>query len=209
MVPVHNALRNPIHSVFTPRIVPKTIRTQASAQPTGAAASTGTGGTTVTTIATAGGAATATSPAADVSDPAADFKALFGGHVSSATSNATTPQAPPAPSNPTLQSVFGASPYVSNPGGVAPNGVTYSYNPTYFATRATAEKLAQMYGGTVVEANAITPYGPFQQNQMNEMIRFPNGNVVNAGILASYFDRGWPQDQINIAIAGEINQIPT
>ena len=51
MVPVHNALRNPIHSVFTPRIVPKTIRTQTSAQPTGAAASTGTGGTTVTTIA--------------------------------------------------------------------------------------------------------------------------------------------------------------
>jgi hypothetical protein len=105
--------------------------------------------------------------------------------------------------------VFGSNPYITNPGGTAPNGVTYSYNPTYFATRATADKLAQMYGGTVVEMNAITPYGPFQQSHANEMIRFPNGNVVNAGILASYFDRGWSRDQINQAIAGEINSFPT
>jgi hypothetical protein len=60
----------------------------------------------------------------------------------------------------------------------------------------------------VVEKNAITPCGPFQQNQMNQMIEFPNGNVVNAGILASYFDRGWSQPEIDSAIAGEIRQIP-
>jgi hypothetical protein len=61
---------------------------------------------------------------------------------------------------------------------------------------------------TVEEANAITPYGPFKQNQMNEMIRFPNGNVVNAGILASYYNRGYTQDQIDTAIAAEIRVIP-
>jgi hypothetical protein len=104
--------------------------------------------------------------------------------------------------------MFGSNQYVSNPGGMAPNGVTYGYNPTYFATRATADKLAQIYGGTVVEMNAITPYGPFQQNQMNEMIKFPNGNVVNAGVLASYYDHGWSQEQVNSAISAEINVIP-
>jgi hypothetical protein len=181
MVPVRNAMRIPIHSVMTPRLVPKTVRKEMPA--------TGTG-------------STPTTPAVNA-DPAANFKSLFGHAVA-------TPAAaePPKPALPTLQSVFGGNPYVSNPGGMAPNGVTYGYNPTYFATRATADKLAQMYGGTVVEMNAITPYGPFQQNQMNQMIRFPNGNVVNAGVLASYFDRGWTQDRIDGAIAGEINQIP-
>jgi hypothetical protein len=110
---------------------------------------------------------------------------------------------------PTLQSVFGSNAFVSNPGGVGPNGMTYSYNPTYFATRATADKLAQMYGGMVVEQNALTPYGPFQQNQPNEMIRFANGNVVNAGILASYYNMGLSQEQIDRAISAEINTIPT
>ena len=207
MVPVHNSLRNPIHNVLTPRIVPKTIRTQTAtpATGTGSAGTPASTGTAATTGSTTTGAAATAGAAAD-SDPAADFKALFG-HAS--TTPVTTPTTPPAPAIPTLQSVFGTNPYVSNPGGVAPNGVTYGYNPTYFATRATAEKLAQMYGGTVVEANAITPYGPFQQNQMNEMIRFPNGNVVNAGILASYFDRGWSQARVDNAIAGEINDIPT
>jgi len=65
-----------------------------------------------------------------------------------------------------------------------------------------------MYGGTVMEQNAITPYGPFQQNQKNEMIQFSNGNVVNAGILASYFNRGLTLDQINQAISKEITDIP-
>ena len=189
-------MRNPVHNVFTPRIVPKIVRQETA----------GTCGTATVTGATG----SASSPSSETAppDPAADFKSLFG-HVNTALLTPAPVTAPAKPPAPTLQSVFGANPYVSNPGGVAPNGVTYGYNPTYFATRATADKLAQMYGGTVVEANAITPYGPFQQNQMNEMIRFPNGNVVNAGILASYYDHGWSQEQIDGAIAAEINQIPT
>ena len=190
MVAVHNALRNPVHSAITGRIVPKTSRdTSASGA----------------VPATSGTQGSATSGASTDADPAADFKSLFG-HPTPP-SLVTPPVTPKA--NPTLQSVFGSNPYITNPGGTAPNGVTYSYNPTYFATRATADKLAQIYGGTVVEMNAITPYGPFQQSHANEMIRFPNGNVVNAGILASYYDRGWSQDRIDQAIAGEINSIPT
>jgi len=147
---------------------------------------------------------TSTPEATSTRDTAADFRALFTSHTN-----------PPDPVVntlnvviPTALSVFGSNPWIENPGGVAPNGVHYGYNPDYFATRATADKLAQMYGGTVEEMNAITPFGPFKQNQMNEMIRFPNGNVVNAGILASYYDRGLTQAQIDTAIAAEIRVIP-
>ena len=183
MVPLRNTMRNTIQSALTPRVPPRTAKKEAGNAP---------------------GASPTASTATAVYDPAANFKALFG-HIYPAAQTAGAAQAATKPAVPTLQSVFGGSPFAANPGGTAPNGVTYSYNPTYFATRAAADKLAQMYGGTVVEMNAITPYGGFQQNQMNQMIQFPNGKVVNAGILASYFDRGWSQQEIDSAIAGEIN----
>jgi hypothetical protein len=205
MVPLRNPMTHSVHNLYTPRTVPKIARKETAIGTGGTTPATGITGATGTT--STGGSSTVSTPPA--SDPAADFKSLFGGHVNSALPTPAPPAAPPKPAPPTMQSVFGSNPYVSNPGGMAPNGVTYGFNPTYFATRATADKLAQMYGGTVVEMNAITPYGPFQQNQMNEMIKFPNGNVVNAGILASYYDRGWSQEQINTAISAEINVIPT
>jgi hypothetical protein len=187
-------MRNTIQSALAPRVVSRAVRKEAASTKTAATASQ--------TDDNSSG-----HPAVAAYDPAANFKALFG-HVNTAYVTPGPAPAAPKPAAPTLQSMFGGSPYASNPGGMAPNGVTYGYNPTYFATKSAADKLAQMYGGTVVEMNAITPYGPFQQNQMNQMIRFSNGNVVNAGILASYYDRGWSQEQINGAIAGEINQIP-
>jgi hypothetical protein len=188
-------MRHTIQSALTPRVVPRTVGKEAA----------GTNAATATPILGTNSGQPVSTPVSDP-DPASDFKSLFGGGTH--TVSAPTPPTAPKVAAPTLQSVFGGSPYVSNPGGTAPNGVSYGYNPTYFATRSAADKLAQMYGGTVVQTNAITPYGPFQQNQMNQMIQFSNGNVVNAGILASYFDRGWSQEQINGAIAGEINQIP-
>ena len=149
------------------------------------------------------GEGAAASNSGPTSDAAADFRALF-----TSRSNPPTTVAPTAPPVViTAQSMFGPNPWVLNPGGVAPNGVTYGYNPAYFATRETADTLAKIYGGTVEETNAITPYGPFKQNQLNEMIRFPNGNVVNAGILASYFDRGFSREQIDRSIAVEINDL--
>jgi hypothetical protein len=80
----------------------------------------------------------------------------------------------------------------------------YSYNRIYFATPATAAKVAQMMGGKVVETYAITPYGPFQQNQPNQMVQLPDGRLINAGLVADYFSHGWPQSLIDRAIAADV-----
>jgi hypothetical protein len=202
MVPIRHAVNNSIHNVFTTRIVPRYNSRQSAGQTDVNTASPATTGST-----SSSGAPAAAASGADA-DPAADFKALFG-HASQAGSSGAPAPAASAPSNPTVESVFGPNPYITNAGGSGPNGITYGYNPIYFATRATAQKLAQMYGGTVVEMNAITPSGPFQQNQMNEMIQFPNGNVVNAGNLAAYYSRGWSQQKVDQAIQNEINGIPS
>jgi len=136
------------------------------------------------------------------SDAAADFKALF-------TMKATLPpdtRAAAAPAMaPTAESLFGSNPWMSNPGGVAPNGVTYNYNKYYFATAETADKVAQMVGGTVVKTNALTPYGPFLQNQPNYMVQLPNGRQIYAGLFAEFFDHGYTQDFVNKLIASEIS----
>jgi hypothetical protein len=129
------------------------------------------------------------------------FRALFSGKL--------TPVAPatPAPTlPPTAESVFGANPWITNAGGAGPNGVTYSYNPLYFATPATAAKVAQMVGGKVVPMNALTgDGGPYIQNQPNQMVQLPNGRMLNAGMIASIYTHGYPQSYINILVSNEIN----
>ena len=145
----------------------------------------------------------ATTPPAS-SDPAADFRALFATKPAAAT-DPPPPSPPSPPPPPTAESVFGPNPWIANPGGMAYNGASYSYNPVYFATPATAAKVAQMLGGTVVERNAITPYGPFTQNQPNEMVKMPNGKLVNAGLVASLYTHGYSQEYLNVLIANEVN----
>jgi hypothetical protein len=147
-------------------------------------------------------------PPSPAADPVADFRALFTAH-SNPPVPVTAPPSDPGPlMAPTAQSLFGDNPWMSNPGGMAPNGVTYGYNPYYFATAATAAKVAQMVGGTVVQSNAITPNGPFQQNQPNYMVQLPNGRQIYAGIFASFFDHGYTQDFVNRLINSEINDGP-
>ncbi|HMC59777.1 MAG TPA: hypothetical protein VKJ01_11335 [Candidatus Solibacter sp.] len=148
--------------------------------------------------------ATSASTEGSTGDAAADFRALFSPKAAPAV---VTPPAPPPP--PTAQSVFGDNPWIANPGGKGPNGITYGYNPIYFATPATAAKVAQMVGGTVVETSAITPNGPFQQNQPNEMVRLPNGGLLNAGIIASFYDHGYSQQYINMLVSNEVNDTTT
>jgi hypothetical protein len=149
------------------------------------------------------GSADSTTPKATTTDAstntaADDFRALFSGKP--APMVATEAPAPP----PTAQSVFGPQPWITNPGGQAPNGVNYNFNPIYFATPATAAKVAQMIGGTVVATNAITPFGPFTQNQPNQMVQLPDGRLINAGIIASFYDRGYSQQYINMLVANEV-----
>jgi hypothetical protein len=186
MVNVHSSLRNHIHnSVPNLREVPKSAKREAAA------------------VTTPGGGAPA--PATPITnDPAADFRALFSSKANPPDPKIATPAKAPCP---TTESMFGPNPWIANPGGTAPNGVTYGYNPQLFATKATADKLAQIYGGKVVEMNAITPFGPFQQTHLNQMIQFPNGNLINAGMLASCYSHGLPQEQVDRDIAAEINTI--
>jgi hypothetical protein len=105
---------------------------------------------------------------------------------------------------PTAQSLFGAKPWLTNAGGTGPNG-NYGYNPYYFATPATAAKVAQMLGGKVVTADAITPYGPFTQNQPNQMVQMPDGRLINAGLVAGFYDHGYTQQTVDKMIAAEVS----
>jgi hypothetical protein len=108
---------------------------------------------------------------------------------------------------PTAQAMFGANPWINNAGGSGPYG-SYSYNKYYFATPETASKVAQLLGGKVVETQALTPYGPFVQNQANQMVQMPDGRLINAGIIASYYDRGWSQQSVDALVKGEISGGP-
>jgi len=111
-----------------------------------------------------------------------------------------------SPMAPTAQSLFGANPWCSNAGGTGPNG-SYNYNQYYFATPETAAKVAQILGGKVVTADALTPNGPFKQNQPNQMILMPDGRLVNAGLVAAFYDHGYGQQTVDQLIAGEITGV--
>ena len=109
---------------------------------------------------------------------------------------------------PTAESLFGPNPWITTAGGKGPAG-SYSYNKYYFATPETAAKVAQMLGGKVVATNDLTPYGPFVQSDANQMVQMPDGRLINAGIIASYFDRGATQQSVDALIKGEIGNGPT
>ena len=116
----------------------------------------------------------------------------------------TSPAATPSTMAPTAQSLFGANPWCTNAGGTGPAG-SYGYNPYYFATPETAAKVAQMLGGKVVAMDAITPFGPFRQNQPNQMVQMPDGRLINAGLVAGFYDHGFPQQTVDKMIAAEVS----
>jgi hypothetical protein len=97
---------------------------------------------------------------------------------------------------PSLQSEFGDQPYLDKPTGTGLLG-SYDYNPIYFATRPTADKVAKLLGGTVVEKNTMVTGGPFTQSAPNEMIQFADGREVNAGVIANIFSHGYSQSYID------------
>lgn len=109
---------------------------------------------------------------------------------------------------PTAEQVFGSSPWLSDPTGTGPGGLTFGYNPLYFATPQTAAVVAQMVGGTVVQDNEFTkdtPGDPFAQQQPNEMVELPGGALINPGLIASLYTHGLPQWEIDQAITNEVN----
>jgi hypothetical protein len=138
--------------------------------------------------------------AASSESAAPDWRALFTG--------TPTPEATqPAQTNsaPTAESVFGANPWVTNPTGVGPWG-TYSFNPLFFATPQTAAKVAEMLGGSVVPSNELVAGGTFTQQQPNQMVRLPDGRLINAGLVASFYTHGYPQSYIDQMIANAVRE---
>ena len=117
---------------------------------------------------------------------------------------AVAPAATAFPMAPSAQALFGDNPWCTDAGGTGPQGA-YSYNPGYFATPATAAKVAQMLGGTVVATDAITPFGPFKQNQPNLMVQMPDGKLINAGLIAGLYTHGYAQHTVDHLISQEVN----
>jgi hypothetical protein len=133
------------------------------------------------------------------------------------------------PHSPTMTELFGDSPFVTDPapGGTGPYG-SYAYNKMFFATAATAEKVRQMLGGVAIEqVYAITPFGPFKQNQKNNMVRMPIlqadtdaaaagngdnqgrpvdplGRLINPGLIADIFNHGYMLVNIEKMISDEV-----
>ena len=63
-------------------------------------------------------------------------------------------------------------------------------NPYYFSSLETAKWIADKYGtGEVLQVPYGGTGGPFGASEMEYHIKLPNGHLVNAGILASYYDR--------------------
>jgi hypothetical protein len=128
--------------------------------------------------------------------------------ASAATLPAAAPAvvAPAAPGMPTAQALFGSDPWLDAPGGTGPDGSKWNFNPIYFATPQTAAKIAAMVGGTVVEKDAIlsAPGSPFHQSAPNQMIALPNGREVYAGLIADFYNHGYPQSFIDRLLKSEI-----
>jgi hypothetical protein len=113
-----------------------------------------------------------------------------------------------AAGGPTAESLFGAEVFVTRPSGHGPSNTFWSYNPAYFASRQTADVLAKMLGGKVVERNAICPYGPMVQDQVNRMIVLPDGRELNAGLVADIFNHGRGQVQVDQMLKEEVAGAP-
>lgn len=66
----------------------------------------------------------------------------------------------------------------------------WGLNHTYFATQETAQWIANRYGtGQVVEVPFGGSGGPFSASANEYHIKLADGRLVNAGILAGYYER--------------------
>ena len=150
---------------------------------------------------------TATASVSAAAVTASAFNAVTKVPAATTSTMAATTSTTPANTSvmaPTAQSLFGDNPWCTDAGGTGP-GVSYSYNPYCFASAATAAKVAQMLGGKVVAVDAITPYGPFTQNQPNLMVQMPDGKLINAGLIAGLYDHGYSQQTVDQMIAAEVS----
>ena len=138
--------------------------------------------------------------AAQVAAAASDEQAAV---VTSMAQTAPDSDSPAQDAAPTAESVFGSNPWIANPTGTSPDGSSYGYNPLYFATAATASKVAEMVGGKVVASDELASAGGFLQQQPNQMVELANGTLINAGQVAAFYTHGYPQSYIDMLIQNE------
>jgi hypothetical protein len=120
----------------------------------------------------------------------------------------TAPAAQPSSAAATADSPYpdlGPHPFMDNPTGNGPTG-SFGFNPEYFPTEETADKIAGMLGGKVVPQNAVlsSPGSPFKQNQVNYMVELPNGRTINPGFIAQSISSGQPRTTIDAIIYSEV-----
>lgn len=160
------------------------------------AASAAAAGTTVASVAPApGGAAASQTPAT-----------AAGTTTTAATTTASATQAAADTASDPAGPLFGANPWVADPTGSGPDNSVTNYNPIYFATQQTAQVVAQMVGGTVVQSDQFTnaPGSPFQQDQPNYMVQLPNGGQINPGLVADIYTHGWNQSFVTQQVDNEV-----
>ena len=101
-----------------------------------------------------------------------------------------TPQPQPQP-QPAADTDF--VPTFRSATGSAPGWGTWSLNQNYFATQETAQWIANKYGtGEVVETPFGGSGGIFSASQNELQIKLQDGRLVNAGVLAAYYERNPP-----------------
>ena len=93
--------------------------------------------------------------------------------------------------------LFGGAPFVPafRPATVTDGSSVWALNHDYFATKDTAQWIANKYGtGEVVETQFEGSGGPFAASAQEFQIKLADGRMVNAGILAGYYERN-PETQ--------------
>ena len=112
---------------------------------------------------------------------AADFRQLFSGLPGPAIPAADT--APPeAPFVPVFRNAT-----------ITDGKQVWALNRTYFASQETAQWIASKYGnGLVVEVPAGGNGGFFSASANEYHVKLADGRLVNAGILAGYYERNPP-----------------
>jgi hypothetical protein len=190
-----------LRTAVRPTYIPPEMQRKSDTPATGGNSATATDFRTVLNKQTAPAA-----PAAAVAttEPAPVSRMIGSVNLGTPVPESATPAATTSNMAPTAQSLFGDNPWITDAGGTGPYG-SYNYNQYYFATPDTAAKVAQMLGGKVVTADAITPFGPFTQNQPNQMVQMPDGRLINAGLIAGLYDHGFSQRTVDQAIAAEVS----
>ena len=99
--------------------------------------------------------------------------------------------APVAPADPPFTPAFRSATGSTAVG--ADVQITWNLNSNYFATKETAQWIANKYGtGEVIEAPFAGAGGLFTASANEFHIKLKDGREVNAGILAGYYERNPP-----------------